>query len=490
MGIVIDRRSEPSKGRGSRERLVQRTREAARQAINKSIREGNITDIGKKGADVTVPKGGLSEPQIRHGEGGIYERVLPGNNNEKARFRAGDKLPRPEGGGGGGGGREASEDGEGEDSFVYHLSEKEFLDLLFDDLELPNMYKFGAEDEQKTTIEHAGYSATGTFNRLSLIRSKMEKSKREVIMNRHTNERIIELLEEQKNIFNLIDGKTPSEGTRTVFDESLSKKAIIRNLEGEVQCLRDRNYDYLGPAQKERIASIDEELGELNAQKKLVAKWRERPDLRFRAVEEEPLPASKAVMFCEMDVSGSMDEDMKSNAKLFFFLLYRFLQRQYDQVNIVFIRHHSVADEVDEKEFFQGRVTGGTVVSTAHEKLLEIQSKRYPEKEWNIYGAQASDGDNASNDEQKTLMLMKKILPVMQGFFHIEVGDPNSMMTKETDLWRTYKPLAEQFKDRFWMERVKERKDVWPVFRELFKKRSPSTPQLQSRSTAFNLSQG
>jgi uncharacterized sporulation protein YeaH/YhbH (DUF444 family) len=256
-------------------------------------------------------------------------------------------------------------------------------------------------------------------------------------------------------------------------------------LEGDACALKKLFFGLVSRDEKARIADIRDELAGLGAKKRLVGKWRDSTDLRYRAVEEEPLPSSKAVMFCEMDVSFSMNEEMKSNAKLFFFLLHRFLQRQYDRVDVIFIRHHDVAEEVDEKEFFESRETGGTIVSTAHEKFLEIQQARYPEREWNIYGAQASDGDNSSSDNAKTLMLMQKILPIVQGFFHIEV--PGSDSDRETDIWKTYQPLAEQHKNRFWMEKVRERKDVWPVFRELFKKRGGNGLDMQPRSAAFNL---
>ena len=446
----------------------------------KSIGQGNVTDIGKSGADVVVPKGGLAEPTIRHGKGGVIHRVLPGNNNENARFRTGDRKEKPKNGGGGSG-SQSNEDGEGEDSFVYHLSEKEFLDLLFDDLELPNMFKLGADDQQKTTLEHAGFSSTGPFNRLNLIRSKQEKTKRELVMNKRSNERLLELLSEQKTILSQHGQDFNACATRDVSLSDLSVKGKIKQLKVEIQDLKEVFVALAEHPDTARLEEIDRETAELNAKIGFNRKWREKQDLRFRAVEEEPLPTSKAVMFCEMDVSGSVTEEMKSNSKLFYFLLHRFLQRQYDQVDIVFIRYHSNAKEVNEQEFFGGSDTGGTVVSKAHEQLLDIQQARYPAGEWNIYGAQSSDGDNVTSDNPKTLALMKKILPLMQGFFYIDVGGADN----GTDLWEPYKALADGFKDRFWMQKVKSRKDVWPVFHEMFKKRQPSGAEMQPRSAAF-----
>ena len=98
---------------------------------------------------------------------------------------------------------------------------------------------------------------------------------------------------------------------------------------------------------------------------------------------------AKAVMFCLMDVSGSMDQATKDIAKRFYVLLYLFLTRTYENVEVVFIRHHTQAKEVDEHEFFYSQETGGTIVSSALKLMKEIVTDRYPIGEWNIYAAQA-----------------------------------------------------------------------------------------------------
>ena len=108
---------------------------------------------------------------------------------------------------------------------------------------------------------------------------------------------------------------------------------------------------------------------------------------------------------------------MKDLAKRFFLLLYLFLTRHYEHVDLVFIRHTSEAKEVDEETFFNSRETGGTVVSTALAEMRRIIEARYPSDEWNIYGAQASDGDNYSSDSATCLQLLeRRILPVRQHF--------------------------------------------------------------------------
>ncbi|MBR7784791.1 DUF444 family protein, partial [Undibacterium luofuense] len=74
-------------------------------------------------------------------------------------------------------------------------------------------------------------------------------------------------------------------------------------------------------------------------------------DLRYSNRIKVPKPASQCVMFCLLDVSGSMDEQKKDTAKRFFILLYLFLTRAYEKIEVVFIRHHTTAQEVDENAF-------------------------------------------------------------------------------------------------------------------------------------------
>src|SRR6201999_4579071 len=121
-------------------------------------------------------------------------------------------------------------------------------------------------------------------------------------------------------------------------------------------------------------------------------------DIRYRRFENVPKAVAQAVMFCLMDVSGSMSEHMKDLAKRFYMLLYIFLTRRYRHVEIVFIRHTDRAEEVDEETFFHSPATGGTVVSSALEAMRRIVELRYRPQDWNIYAAQASDGDNAEAD--------------------------------------------------------------------------------------------
>jgi uncharacterized sporulation protein YeaH/YhbH (DUF444 family) len=165
-----------------------------------------------------------------------------------------------------------------------------------------------------------------------------------------------------------------------------------------------------------------------------------------------------------MDVSGSMDEARKDLAKRFFILLYLFLTRHYEKIDIVFIRHHTQAQEVDEENFFHSTETGGTVVSSALVLMEEIARARYPTSEWNIYGAQASDGDNWHHDSGRCReLLAHNILPLCRYFAYVQVAE------EEQNLWDEYSALAADSKT-FAIRKVTEASQIYPVFRELFKK--------------------
>jgi hypothetical protein len=187
-------------------------------------------------------------------------------------------------------------------------------------------------------------------------------------------------------------------------------------------------------------------------------------DLRYRSRIRVPVPTSKAVMFCLMDVSGSMDEGRKELSKRFFILLYLFLTRHYDKIDLVFIRHHTQAQEVDEENFFHARETGGTVVSSALVLMEEIIRARYSPSEWNIYGAQASDGDNWHHDSGRCReLLAERLLPLCRYYAYVQVAE------EEQNLWDEYAQLVPQF-PHFAMRKATDVSQIYPVFRDLFKK--------------------
>jgi uncharacterized sporulation protein YeaH/YhbH (DUF444 family) len=196
-------------------------------------------------------------------------------------------------------------------------------------------------------------------------------------------------------------------------------------------------------------------------------------DIRYRRFETTRKPIAQAVMFCLMDVSGSMSEHMKDLAKRFYMLLYVFLNRRYRYVEIVFIRHTDRAEEVDEQTFFHDPASGGTMVSSALQTMHDIIRARYRPADWNIYAAQASDGDNSYQDSELTgRLLTELIIPVTQFFAYLEVGDAGAGVSSESksSLWQLYERLRSDGASLS-MRKVHDRSEIFPVFHELFSRR-------------------
>ena len=430
MAQFVDRRLNPrDKSLGNRQRFLRRTRAEVKRAVDKAVAERSITDAGKGGA-VSIPTDGIGEPQFHLSrESGEREYVLPGNKE----FVAGDRIDKPKGGAGrGGGGKQASDSGSGEDPFSFALSETEFLDILFEDLELPDLVKSTLKDASAHEFRRAGYSSDGTTPNLAVLRTMRVSMSRRLALRRPT-------------------------------------MAEVERLEAEAALLRAK--PALEVADKLRIGEIDAEIERLKRRQRAIP-FIDPIDVRYNRFTPTIVPRAKAVMFRLMDVSASMGEREKDLAKRFFILLHLFLKRKYERVDIVFIRHTHEAAEVDEQEFFYGRETGGTVVSSALKTMIEARAQRYPAADWNIYCAQASDGDNSGSDSRDCVALLAEaILPLTQYYAYIEIADEGSLDGggREKDLWRAYADLKEAAPN-FAMARVAGRADIYPVFRKLFTK--------------------
>ncbi len=420
---IIDRRlNPPGKSLANRQRFLRRAREQVVKAVRDASAKRGIQDI-ENGDRITIPAGGVHEPSFRRAAtSGQREHVLPGN---KA-FAEGDTIPRPPEGGGRG--SQGAADGEGEDEFRFVLSRDEFLDIFLDDLELPDLIKHKIKQAQATTLMRAGFSVTGSPNTLNLVRTMRNSLSRRIALRRPKPEDIAALEQERAELE--AEGGDPD---------------AIRAMTEQIELLRRRS---------RRVPYIDP------------------VDVRYNRYQAVPKPIAQAVMFCLMDVSGSMTEHMKDLAKRFYILLYLFLRRRYQAVDIVFIRHTHEAKEVDEPTFFYSTETGGTVVSTALVEMQRVLKERYPIEDWNIYAAQASDGDNLISDNARTAALLRDgILPLCQYFAYIEVAAEyhtgTGVFERDTELWRTYRMIAEA-SQTLAMRRVRTRRDIFPVFRDLF----------------------
>lgn len=414
MTQFVDRRlNGRNKSAVNRQRFIHRFRSQIKKAVSDAISNRSIKEIDQ-GEKITIPAKDISEPHFAHGAGGSRQIIHPGNRD----FITGDKISRPpsdphQGSGQG----EGNETPSGEDPFAFEISKEEFLDLFFEDLELPHLIKTKINQIESYKMVRAGFTPDGIHANLNILRSFRSAIGRKKSMKGAYDEKIEKLQE-------ALEAEKNPDAKSSILEE-------IKNIENK----------------KSSIPFID------------------NIDLRFNNRIKILNPATQAVMFCIMDVSGSMDEPKKEIAKRFFILLYLFLNRAYKKIDLIFIRHHTSAKEVNENDFFYSRETGGTVVSSALDLMCQIMADRYPPQDWNIYAAQASDGDNWNNDSPKCKeILIEKIMPCLQYFAYVEI-----MPRHHQSLWECYEEVKQSF-NHFAMESISDFTDIYHVFRELFKK--------------------
>ena len=423
---IIDRRPNPKgKSLPNRQRFLERAKHEIKDAMTEALKRRKVGQ-NADGEKVSIPTDGIAEPVFRRAShGGTRDYVVPGNKE----FVVGDRIKRPQGGAASGKGDASPEDGGERDAFEFVLTKDEFLNLFFDDLELPDLVKTKINDQDCTQLVRAGYSVVGTPAALNVRRTMRNSLARRISLSRPTLREIAALETQVQTALDADDAEGAAQN-RAVLDAALRKS---------------RRVPYIDPV-----------------------------DVRYNRFERIPRPNTQAVMFCLMDVSGSMTEQMKDLAKRFFMLLHVFLTRRYKHVEIVFIRHTSSAQEVDEDTFFHSRETGGTIVSTALEEMMRVVRARYNPEHWNIYAAQASDGDNYTEDSDRCASLMgQQILPLSQYFAYIEVGAEATLRhgypSAPTDLWRTYDALTAA-RPNFAMRKVADPSQIFPVFHDLFSK--------------------
>lgn len=407
MSIIVDRRlNDRGKSAVNRARFVRRYKTQIKRAMDDMVARRSITDM-EQGGIVNIPVKDISEPSFRHGPGGDLESVHAGNY----KFSTGDRLPRPsaeEGRGAGQGG-----EGEAEDSFVFSLSREEFMSLFFDDLELPRLARTTLGDLREHKWQRAGYTPSGVPANLAILRSLRNAMARRIAVGGALRRELLAL-----------------------------EQRLAQGEGGELQTRADKLR-----ARLQRVPYLDEF------------------DLRFRHRVRVPKPISRAAMFCLMDVSASMTEEKKDLAKRFFTLLYLFLRRKYEHVDLIFIRHTDNAEEVDEDTFFHGTQSGGTVVLSALKLMQEIVEARYDGTSWNLYGAQVSDGDAFGADPEKSrAFLSERLLPDLRYFAYVEVPDEPD---HAGPLSHAYQRIDDE---RFAMKSVTARNEIYPVLRELFRR--------------------
>lgn len=423
MVYLIDRRVQgKNKSAPNRDRFLRRYKGQIKEAVARAIKGRSITDIDK-GDAISIPVKDVSEPTFGHKHGGIWETVNPGNKE----YLTGDQIQRSKKDAGQGKGKAGNSEEISEDDFVFQLTREEFLQYFFEDLELPNLVKTQLTAITDFKNKRAGYKTSGTSSSLHVLRSLRGALGRRIA----------------------VGGKSARR---------------LKVIEAEIaQLLLNNNDD---DEDRHRIDALQQEAHHLRV-KLLAIPFIDPFDLRYSNHIKIPKPSTQAVMFCLLDVSGSMDEARKDIAKRFFILLYLFLTRAYEKIEVVFIRHHTSALEVNEQEFFNSRESGGTIVSSALKLLNEIILNRFPSSDWNAYVAQASDGDNWDNDsiECKNL-LINSIMPLVQYYAYVEITDGASQ-----NLWQEYSQI-DAHHQHFAMQKIQAPNEIYPVFRELFKKQT------------------
>jgi len=418
MGInIVDKRNNP-KGKSSpnRQKLLKRIGHKIKKAMPNIIKNNNVKDLTSSKKGVQIPIKGINEPQFSYdGKSGDKKHVHPGNKE----YIPGDKIRKPREGEGEGGQKGSNDPTITEDDFVITISREEFLDYFFDDLELPDMIKKHLNSVVDFKQKRAGFTNAGTPNRLNVVKSYKNSMSRKMASAIFFEKKIKELEEKLKN-----DKLTDLE-----------------------------------------IQELQKELDRLNKMKSSV-NFMEEVDLRYNNYEQYPVPVTSAVMFCIMDVSGSMGEKEKDIAKRFFMLLYMFLTKQYEKIEMVFIRHHTLAKEVDEEEFFNSRESGGTIVLPALELMDKIIDERYSSG-WNVYASQASDGDvwDRADAVSCSNLLRDKLLKKIQYMIYIEIA-----RERYSDLWNQYDDLSKSVTN-FKAGKINDNTEIWDVFKDFFKKR-------------------
>ncbi len=421
MANFIDRRlNSKNKSTVNRQRFIRRYKSQIKKSVSDAINKRGVTDVDK-GENIIIPKKDLGEPIFHQGSGGIKDRVHPGNDQ----FTPGDRIPKPQNQQGQGGGQgEASDSGEGEDDFAFSISKEEYLNLLFEDLALPNLEQNHLDKLVEYKTVRSGFCNEGVPSNIDIVKSLQGSIARRIAM-------------------------------------TSSKRKALKEAEQALEALSHDKHDHV--QERRNLLATIEELKARIAKVPFIDTF----DLKFRNYSREAVPTSRAVMFCLMDVSGSMDQATKDIAKRFYILLYLFLTRTYKTIDVVYIRHHTQAKEVDEQEFFYSQETGGTIASSALELMIKIIDERYSSNNWNIYGAQASDGDNWADDSPYCHKLLNEdILPKVRYFSYIEI----TQRAHQT-LWQHYLQVAE-VNPHFAMRHIKGIEDIYPVFRDLFQQSS------------------
>jgi hypothetical protein len=391
---------------GDRLRHRQKVRESIRENIADIIAEESI--IGKdKDRVIKVPLRGIKEYRFVFGDN------APGASQGNGDSRPGQVIGKT-GKDAPGLGDERAGDRPGVDYYETDVTLEELIEIMFEDLELPNLERRALREIQ------ADYSSRRKGYRKVGIRIRLDKR-------RTAKQRVMRMLASDKR-----------------------NDAVARALEESEELDTDREPASTGAAfqRVHRRFPFHQD------------------DLRYKHVEIDTKEESNAAVICIMDTSGSMDTMKKYLARSFFFLLYQFISTRYRNVEIVFIAHHTEASEVTEEEFFHKGESGGTFISSGYAKALEIIAARYHPSLWNLYAFHCSDGDNFDSDNPAALKDAEELAGICNLFGYGEIK-PLGSRYYESSMLNVFRRIQAP---NFHTVLIERKEDIWPSFRAFLAK--------------------
>ncbi len=416
-----------------------------RQKVRESIRE-NIADIIAEESIIGKDKDRVIKVPLR----GIKEyRFVFGDNSGGASQGDGDSRPGQvvgkTGKDGPGKGDEHAGDRPGVDYYETDVTLEELIEIMFEDLELPNLERRALREIQSDySSRRKGYRKVG-------IRIRLDKR-------RTAKQRVMRMLASDKR--HSADARA-LEASRAGRDRDIGADADVEGALDEI-ALEEGTLDL--------ETLVDEEGFTPSTGATFQRVHRRFPfhqdDLRYKHVEIDTKEESNAAVICIMDTSGSMDTMKKYLARSFFFLLYQFISTRYRNVEIVFIAHHTEASEVTEEEFFHKGESGGTFISSGYAKALEIIAARYHPSLWNLYAFHCSDGDNFDSDNPAALKDAEELAEICNLFGYGEIK-PLGSRYYESSMLNVFRRIQAP---NFHTVLIERKEDIWPSFKAFLAK--------------------
>ncbi len=397
---------------GDRLRHRQKVRDSIRENIADIIAEESI--IGKnRDRVIKVPLRGIKEYRFVYGDNSGGASQGDGNS------RPGQVVGKT-GKEGPGKGDDMAGDRPGVDYYETDVTLEELIEIMFEDLELPNLERRALREIQSDySTKRKGYRHVG-------IRVRLDKR-------RTAKQRVMRMLARDRRV----NGQAAAQGELEESAETPEEEAAP-----DLSALQP------GTGTRKRRFPFHQD------------------DLRYKHIEVDTREESNAAVICIMDTSGSMDTMKKYLARSFFFLLYQFISTRYRNVEIVFIAHHTEANEVTEEEFFHKGESGGTFISSGYLKALEIIQERYHPSLWNVYAFHCSDGDNFDSDNPAALKAGEELAEICNLFGYGEIK-PLGSRYYESSMLNVFRRIQAP---NFHTVLIERKEDIWPSFKAFLAK--------------------